>query len=324
MHRKILVFIALFFGTITTAEPFNFSHQCTIINNEYLLGDIVDNKTSCSSFNSKNLTIKIGDIIGEGGFSTIYSASVDGIEVIIKQIELDLEQQQKSLRPNKEEALQEYLFLSKLYTNTGISRFIVKPYAFLLSKKNAYIVMEHGGKPIAKKFKDLRSNPSLFTKVARQLFNATAALHDANLVHMDLHPENILINKNNEIKIIDFGFTKKEGETIRSVAKVTYRAPEVFTVKKAYFSYDYFSVAMILYEILTGKNMFLDIDNFENLSRDHIKPDSVNYNKFRDIHQQLLDTCKNTGCDAREFALLGMLHPQPEKRITYKNVLNQL
>ena len=45
-------------------------------------------------------------------------------------------------------------------------------------------------------------------KIFRQLFSAVLYCHDNMMVHRDLKPENMLLDENNNLKIIDFGFVK--------------------------------------------------------------------------------------------------------------------
>ena len=53
-------------------------------------------------------------------------------------------------------------------------------------------------------------------------------MHEHNLIHRDLKPENILINKDNKIKIGDFGFSKQLNMNEKyAVGTNYYMAPEI-------------------------------------------------------------------------------------------------
>ena len=45
--------------------------------------------------------------------------------------------------------------------------------------------------------------------VLAQILNALEYLHEMDISHRDLKPENLLFNKNYELKLVDFGLSKK-------------------------------------------------------------------------------------------------------------------
>jgi phosphorylase kinase gamma subunit len=65
-----------------------------------------------------------------------------------------------------------------------------------------------------------RENPGVNEKeirpILKQIVSAVAEIHSLDIVHRDLKLDNILIDKNHEIKIIDFGFATqcKKGEAL--------------------------------------------------------------------------------------------------------------
>tara|TARA_R110002094_G_scaffold62423_4_gene72939 strand:+ start:10334 stop:12178 length:1845 start_codon:yes stop_codon:yes gene_type:complete len=90
------------------------------------------------------------------------------------------------------------------------------------------------------------------------------------MVHRDLKPENIIIDENEQIKLIDFGTVQVSGlNEINSplheecpVGSVDYIAPEYLMNQKGTYLSDLFSLGVIVYEMLTGKQPF-------NLSNTH-------------------------------------------------------
>ena len=64
-----------------------------------------------------------------------------------------------------------------------------------------------------------------------KLIRAIAHCHEDGVCHRDLKPDNILIDKNDDIKVIDFGLSKYLDRNIRSfksrVGTPSYMAPEV-------------------------------------------------------------------------------------------------
>lgn len=107
-----------------------------------------------------------------------------------------------------------------------------------------------------------------------QIFQGLAYLHLNNLVHRDLKPDNILLNEKNEIKITDFGWSRKieskKDPTTKWIANILYRAPEVcLEVDSHDWRVDIWAMGCIFYEILE-KQLFVDADSNEGCLREII------------------------------------------------------
>ncbi len=105
-----------------------------------------------------------------------------------------------------------------------------------------------------------------FFNIAVQCTRALGAAHDRGIVHGDLKPENIMItNSKSEVKVCDFGLARRiSGEnatitasTIRSRIAGTpaYMAPETADEGAADARADIFSLGVVFYEMLAGKNL---------------------------------------------------------------------
>lgn len=69
----------------------------------------------------------------------------------------------------------------------------------------------------------------------QQIFAGIEYLHKINVVHRDLKPENLLLDKNNKIKIADFGLsnTYKPGQLLKTACgSPCYAAPEMIAGKR--------------------------------------------------------------------------------------------
>ena len=94
-----------------------------------------------------------------------------------------------------------------------------------------------------------------------QIARGLRAMHRLEMIHQDLKPDNILLDKFNTLKIIDFGSTKIAGlAEIKSVVEhneivgtANYSAPEYFKGETGTTRSDIYSLGVIAYEILTGK-----------------------------------------------------------------------
>lgn len=91
-----------------------------------------------------------------------------------------------------------------------------------------------------------------------QILDGVDTLHEREIIHNDLKPDNLFIISDGTIKIVDFGIathssSREQKETLGSV---NYVAPEILTNKKRSFQSDIFSLGVILFELLTGKTPF--------------------------------------------------------------------
>lgn len=91
-----------------------------------------------------------------------------------------------------------------------------------------------------------------------------------NLIHRDISPQNIMISYHGDIKIVDFGIAKTESKLHRTQAgvlkgKFGYMSPEQAAGLELDQRTDIFSTGIILYEMLTGRRLFLGETDFETL-----------------------------------------------------------
>jgi len=107
-----------------------------------------------------------------------------------------------------------------------------------------------------------------------QILRGLLYLHSANVVHRDLKPQNILVNKNCDLKICDFGlargFGNEEDDPTLTDYVVTrwYRAPEVVLLASEYTkSIDVWSVGCILCELIGRKPIFTGKDHLDQIKK---------------------------------------------------------
>ncbi len=82
------------------------------------------------------------------------------------------------------------------------------------------------------------------------------------ILHRDLKPQNILVDKENNIKIADFGLARAFNfpmkEYTKEIVTLWYRAPDLILGEKKYdMDCDMWSLGCILAEIVTGKPIFM-------------------------------------------------------------------
>ncbi|KAJ3150047.1 hypothetical protein HDU86_006771 [Geranomyces michiganensis] len=145
---------------------------------------------------------------------------------------------------------------------------IVRLYEVLCSESRIYMVMEHctGGEAfdyicthgrLDDKSEDAR-------RIVRQLVQAVGYCHDKSFVHRDLKLENVLLTEDLNVKLIDFGFTRKVNTRKlldTYCGSVAYAAPEMILGKQySGPQADVWSLGVIFYTLLCGYLPF-DDDN---------------------------------------------------------------
>jgi serine/threonine protein phosphatase PrpC len=97
--------------------------------------------------------------------------------------------------------------------------------------------------------------------IIEQIAKGLRAFHRLEMLHQDLRPENVMIDATGTVKIIDFGSTRVAGimeiasptERSELLGTAQYTAPEYFLGESGTPRSDMFSLAVITYQMLTGK-----------------------------------------------------------------------
>lgn len=104
-----------------------------------------------------------------------------------------------------------------------------------------------------------------FFQIATQCAEGLTVAHEHGIVHCDIKPENIMLTPQGAVKILDFGLAKhvpssSDGSTTESSVSLAgtpaYIAPEVLMEHFPDERTDVFSLGVVLYEMLTGRNPF--------------------------------------------------------------------
>jgi serine/threonine-protein kinase len=100
-------------------------------------------------------------------------------------------------------------------------------------------------------------------RIAVRVLDALEYIHEQGVVHRDLKPENIMVDKNDNVKLIDFGIAGDSGARRLTYANFTstlgtadYISPEQVKGKRGEGRSDIYSMGVILYEMLTGRLPF--------------------------------------------------------------------
>ena len=121
----------------------------------------------------------------------------------------------------------------------------------------AYIVMEYLSGPTLQEY-EKEHKGKISEKQAEILLepviNALAYIHSIGIVHCDISPDNLIFNKEGQLKLIDFGAAKnKKKEKEEQYCKGGYTAPDQYLEKEFVGPWsDVYSLCAVWYEMLTG------------------------------------------------------------------------
>ncbi|XP_056267708.1 hormonally up-regulated neu tumor-associated kinase homolog isoform X2 [Pseudoliparis swirei] len=179
-----------------------------------------------------------------------------------------------------------------------------------------YLVMElcPGGNLMNRIYDQKRLDERETQKYIRQLVLAVEHLHRAGVVHRDLKIENLLLDEQNNIKLIDFGLSNCAGILGYSdpfstqCGSPAYAAPELLARKKYGPKVDVWSIGVNMYAMLTGNLPFT------------VEPFSL-----RALHQKMVDKEMNplppSLSSAAICLLKKLLEPDPNKRPNIHQVM---
>ncbi len=127
-----------------------------------------------------------------------------------------------------------------------------------------YLVMEYvEGETLRRLLADLGFVPDgLLRAIARQVAAGLAAIHEAGVVHRDMKPENVLITREDRVRIMDLGVARllQEAAALTKqdefAGSLPYASPEQFGRGDIGPASDLYSLGVMLYELATGVNPF--------------------------------------------------------------------
>lgn len=196
------------------------------------------------------------DIIGRGAFSIVYGGhhEVLGLPVVIKMMRHDL-----ALIPDFIEN-----FKNEAKTIAGLNHpNIVKVYDFDERYRTLFIIMEHvPGNSLKEMIQRLRRLPAMLTAdFVYQISSALEYAHQQGIIHRDINPSNIIVQPDDQIKILDFGLSCPAGtEDFANTGTAQYMAPEQIDADPLDGRTDIYALGITAYEMVTGKLPFQHSD----------------------------------------------------------------
>lgn len=200
------------------------------------------------------------ELLFEGGQKKVYKGydSTYG-NIVLKIIAL-------SDKQIIDRAMRELEIASKLNGSKYFS--VVHEYKFLEhnGENHLFILEKFIEGPTLRQYLEMNGTLELkeVLEIAKQLLNALSKLHKLNLVHRDVKPENIIINKG-QITLLDLGIARDLSEASLTAdlaffgpMTIGYAAPEQIKNQKQIICNrtDLFAWAIVVYEVYTGFNPF--------------------------------------------------------------------
>ena len=176
----------------------------------------------------------VGDMLGEGRFSQVFSATRGSKSVALKVVDMaTLEEDEEAV----EALVQEVSALRKAYSASG--KHVPKVHEVLQTSDTVYVAMDQvQGCELFDMLADGPLSESSSRRLIAQLLSALTALHKHGVVHRDVKPENLMVSDVDDpsrarLVMIDFGYAaivKSAQEPLEGLAgSPEYAAPEVLT-----------------------------------------------------------------------------------------------
>lgn len=164
---------------------------------------------------------------------------------------------------SQDQAYLERLSLEEWIARRITNQHVLKAYPQDRERNYLYTVMEYVEGQTLEQWMVDNPEPSLekVRSIVDQVAKGLLAFHRQEMLHQDLRPANIMIDKTGTVKIIDLGAVKVEGITELNMLRdegeilgtMTYSAPEYFLGEVGSARSDLFSLGVIVYQMLSGK-----------------------------------------------------------------------
>ncbi|PWO27237.1 ProP, Permease of the major facilitator superfamily [Pyrenophora tritici-repentis] len=203
----------------------------------------------------------LGRLIGKGSFGKVYLAShklSNGSRVVLKSAKKDDSNLAREIHHHRQ----------------FIHPHIARLYEVIVTEELVWLVLEYcpGDELYNYLLAKGALEPAKVQRIFTQLVGAVTYVHNKSCVHRDLKLENILLDKHENVKLVDFGFTREyEGKSnyLQTwCGTICYSAPEMLKGEKyAGEKVDVWSLGIILYALLVGELPFDDDDEIVTKTR---------------------------------------------------------
>lgn len=247
------------------------------------------------------------DHLVDGGMAKICRARFLG-EQADKVVAIKMVQPQYS----KDEAFKT-MFMDEIKVTFGLLHpNVVQTYDYGLNKSQLYVAMEYcDGRNLKEFLEKLKERKFVFpVEISTYIISqACQGLHyahtfrdkltgqEANIIHRDISPHNIMLTYDGAVKIIDFGIAKSQTNSEATQAgtikgKLSYLAPEYLEGLELDARYDQFALGITLWEMLCSRKLFKENNDLAVLKKiQECKvpvPSSINPNVPKELDEIVL------------------------------------
>ncbi|OHT01397.1 Serine/threonine-protein kinase CBK1 [Tritrichomonas foetus] len=281
-------------------------------------------------------------LIGRGGYGEVWlvydhtSSEICALKILNKA-KIIMDDQVANVRAERN--------LLAMSDKKESSQWIVDLKASFQDDQFLYLVMEFvpGGDMLTLLIKFNTFPLKIATFYTAEIIAAVNSVHNLGFIHRDIKPDNILIAQNGHIKLTDFGcskkYTKQESQLTKlldqlhdmimedsdiyqrrnhnnntvnhkrqNAVSIDYAAPEILAGKRPTKATDYWSVGVILYEMLYGYPPFASNSTHDTYIRILHWPQNLKFYPKKNVSRDAIDLMQNLIC-------------YEDKRFTYEQII---
>ena len=201
---------------------------------------------------------EIRRVLGSGGMGMVFQAKDHDLDelVALKVLRPEI----ASMNPSILERFKTEIRVARRITH----RNVVRTFDFGDANGIKFISMEFvQGMTLKQLIRSKGALPiSVGLQIAKQACNGLVAAHEQGVVHRDVKPQNMMLTPQSEVKIMDFGIVRENGESSMTQTGLVIGTPDYMSPEQAEGKADLdqrsdiYSFGVVLYEIFTGSTPF--------------------------------------------------------------------